>query len=247
MAGKKRFGREPASLIGSIMHSAPPPVLPGHAHAPRPDRVISTCLAKDQGAWHTAHDVRLPAAWSRRAAPPQPPAPVAHHRKPARIWLGPGGRPRVVVAAILGVGSCGLGAGSSARAHPLKVHQPPGLPWLLPQAVARRAASWPSTGPTRQAPEDLGVRPMNASRPPLPGTEGDDARPSGPPTAASSPSSPGQAEERSSHGWAPQTVCDAPSRCDGTWGEDGTILFDGCGHTIPIRRVSAGGGVRTAC
>ena len=46
-------------------------------------------------------------------------------------------------------------------------------------------------------------------------------------------------------GGPPQTVCDAPTGADGTWGEDGTILFDG-GANDPIRRVPAGGGVATA-
>jgi Tol biopolymer transport system component len=42
-------------------------------------------------------------------------------------------------------------------------------------------------------------------------------------------------------GAPPQAICDASTGADGTWGIDGTILFDGQA-TDPIRRVSAGGG-----
>ena len=45
-------------------------------------------------------------------------------------------------------------------------------------------------------------------------------------------------------GGPPQTICDAPTGADGSWGEDGTILFDGA-NSDPIRKVSAGGGVAT--
>ena len=39
-----------------------------------------------------------------------------------------------------------------------------------------------------------------------------------------------------------QTLCDAPGAWDGSWGSEGTILFDGAGSD-PIRRVSAAGGL----
>jgi dipeptidyl aminopeptidase/acylaminoacyl peptidase len=43
-------------------------------------------------------------------------------------------------------------------------------------------------------------------------------------------------------GGPPQTICDAPTGDDGSWGEDGDILFDG-GLNDAISRVAASGGV----
>ena len=43
-------------------------------------------------------------------------------------------------------------------------------------------------------------------------------------------------------GGAPQTICDTPTGSDGSWSQNGTILFDGRGSD-PIWRVPAAGGV----
>ena len=64
--GKKAFaGKTQASLIGSIMHSAPEPVSQVVPLAPPAfDRVIQTCLSKEpEERWSNAHDLKLQLQW----------------------------------------------------------------------------------------------------------------------------------------------------------------------------------------
>jgi len=89
------------------------------------------------------------------------------------------------------------------------------------------------------------VRPLSAiDFQPLPGTEGT-GRPFWSPDSRSLGfMADGKLKRIAVTGGPPQTICDAPTGADGTWGEDGTILFDGTG-TDPIQRVPASGGVPT--
>jgi hypothetical protein len=111
-ARKAFSGKSQASLIGSIMHSAPPPVSTiAPLSTPAFDRVVSTCLAKDpKDRWQTAHDVRLQLAWiAEGGSLVGLPAPVAHHRKNReRLAWG--------LAAALALACVGLGVSFLRRA-----------------------------------------------------------------------------------------------------------------------------------
>ena len=47
-------------------------------------------------------------------------------------------------------------------------------------------------------------------------------------------------------GGAPQTIGEADSGADGSWGTGGVIVFDGRGAAAPIRRISASGGIASS-
>ncbi len=111
-ARKAFSGKSQASLIGSIMSSAPPAVSTLQPlSTPAFDRVVATCLAKDpRDRWQTAHDVRLQLAWiAEGGSMVGLPAPVAHHRKNReRLAWG--------LAAALALAAVALGVGFLRRA-----------------------------------------------------------------------------------------------------------------------------------
>jgi Tol biopolymer transport system component len=247
--GKKAFsGNSQASLIGAIMHSAPPPVSSlATLTPPALDRVISTCLAKDpKERWHTAHDVRLQLAWiAEGGSAAGLPAPVAHHRKNREKLAWALAVAAGVLAALLGVGFVRR-APAAPELVRFQVAQPPklpvvGSPKLSPDGRFLAFNGTDETGVTR-----IWVRPMNAlEAQPLPGTEGT-TRPFWSPDSRFLGFFAGaRLKKVEVSGGPPQTICDAPSGADGTWSEDGTILFDGNAND-PIRKVPAGGGVATA-
>jgi Tol biopolymer transport system component len=246
--GRKAFaGSSQASLIGAIMHSAPPPVSSTAPMAPPAlDRVISTCLAKDpKDRWHTAHDVRLQLAWiAEGGSQIGVPAPVAHRRK-NREKLAWG----IAAAATLAAAALAVGFVRRAPAAPelvrFQIPQPPqllvaGSPKLSPDGRYLAFDGTDDAGTTR-----IWVRAMNAlEAQPLPGTEGTrrpfwsaDSRFLG--FVAG-----GKLKKIEVTGGPPQVICDAPNGSDGSWSEQGTILFDGATND-PIWRAPAGGGVAT--
>jgi len=246
--GKKAFsGASQASLIGAIMGGTPPPVSSiAPLSPPALDRVISTCLAKDpKDRWHTAHDVRLQLAWiAEGGSQIGLPAPVAHHRR-NRERLAWGIAAAASVAAI-------LFAAGFAKRTPVA---PELVRFQMPQPAKLSVVGSPKLSPDGRylafnGTDDQGisriwVRPMNAlEAQPMPGTEGT-IRPFWSPDSRNLGFfAGGKLKKVEVTGGPPQTICDAPTGADGTWGEDGTILFDGA-NVDPIRRVSSGGGVAT--
>ncbi len=247
--GKKAFaGSSQASLIGAIMHSAPPPVSSlATLTPPALDRVISTCLAKDpKERWHTAHDVRLQLAWiAEGGSLAGVPAPIAHRRKNRERLAWGVAMALAAVAALLGVGY--------VRRAPVvpelvrfQVPQPPklpvvGSPKLSPDGRYLAFNATDDAGVTR-----VWVRPMDAlEAQPLPGTEGSTRPFWSPDSRFLGFIAGGKLKKIAVSGGPPQTICDAPSGADGSWGEDGTILFDG-NTNDPIWKVSSGGGVATS-
>ena len=83
--GQKAFaGKTQASLIGSIMHSAPEAVSQVVPLAPPAfDRVVETCLAKEPDErWSNAHDLKLQLQWiAEGGSQVGVPAPVSARRK----------------------------------------------------------------------------------------------------------------------------------------------------------------------
>ena len=246
--GKKAFsGTSQASLIGAIMSGSPPPISAlAPLSPPALDRVISTCLAKDpKDRWHTAHDVRLQLAWIAEGGSQLGlPAPVAHHRKNReRLAWG--------LAAAAGAAAILFAAGYVRRAPAVpelvrfEVPQPPKLPIVGSPKLSPDGRYLAFNGTDDQGVSRVWVRAMNAlEAQPLPGTEGTTRPFWSPDSRYLGFFAGGKLKKVEVTGGPPQVICDAPTGADGTWGEDGTILFDGQSND-PIRKVSAGGGVAT--
>jgi eukaryotic-like serine/threonine-protein kinase len=244
--GKKAFsGASQASLIGSIMHSSPPPVSSLAALTPPAlDRVIATCLEKDpKNRWHTAHDVRLQLAWiAEGGSQIGLPAPVASHRKNReRLAWG--------LAALLAVAVAALAVGFVRRTPVapevvrFQVPQPAKLPVVGSPKLSPDGRYLAFNATDEQGTTRLWVRAMNAlEAQPLPGTEGTERPFWSPDSRFLGFFADGKLKKVEVTGGPPQTICDAPTGADGTWGEDGSILYDGRGSD-PIMKVAASGGV----
>jgi len=248
--GKKAFsGSSQASLIGSIMHSAPAPVSTLAPLAPPAlDRVISTCLAKDpKDRWHTAHDLKLQLAWiAEGGSQIGVPAPVAARRKNREklAWA---------LAAVLALALAAVTVGYVRRTPvpPQRVRfdlpQPADLTTMGAPKISPDGRLIAFVGVDQQGKHQIWVRPLEALEAhPLAGTEGvtNRVRPFW------SPDSRYLAYFVDSRlmkipvdGGPPQKIADTEiTGGDGTWSKDGTILFDGS-TSDPIHRVEAAGGV----
>jgi Tol biopolymer transport system component len=245
--GRKAFvGKTQASLIGAIMHSKPEPVsklVP--LGPPAFDRLVETCLAKDpENRWGTAHDVALQLRWiAEGGSQVGLPAPVAARRR---------NRER------LAWGVAVLAALAAAAFAVLWVRRAPEPPQVVRFEMAA-PDGLPEVGSPRLSPDgrylafaardDKGgqaiwLRPLNsltAQR--LAGTEGARARPFwSPDSRYLAFMAEGKLKKLPVSGGPAQVICDAPTGADGTWSDDGVILYDGTGSD-PIMRVPAGGGI----
>jgi serine/threonine protein kinase len=73
ISGRKAFdGRSPASVIGAIMTAAPPS-MSAVGVPPAPERIVTTCLAKDpDDRWQSARDLSRELQWIAGGAQPDP-------------------------------------------------------------------------------------------------------------------------------------------------------------------------------
>ncbi len=246
--GKKAFaGQTQASLIGSIMHSAPEPVSQVVPLAPPAfDRVIQTCLSKEPDErWSNAHDLKLQLQWiAEGGSQVGIPAPVSAKRK---------NRERIAwAAAALALIAAGLFAvlWTQRAPEPLQVVRfevgyPEGLPVIDSPKLSPDGRYLAFNAIDEQGTSQIWVRPLNAlEAQPLPGTEGTTRPFWSPDSTHLGFFAGGKLKKIAVSGGPAQTICDAPTGADGSWGESGVILYDGTG-TDPIRRVSSGGGIPT--
>jgi eukaryotic-like serine/threonine-protein kinase len=244
--GRKAFtGASQASLIGSIMHSSPPPVSSlATLSPPAFDRVIATCLEKDpKNRWHTAHDVKLQLQWiAEGGSQVGLPAPVVAHRKNReRLAWG--------AAALLALTTVALAVGFVRRAPVtaelvrFQVPQPAKLPVVGSPKLSPDGRYLAFNATDEQGTTRIWVRALNAlEAQPLPGSEGTGRPFWSPDSRFLGFFADGKLKKIEVSGGPPQTICDAPTGADGSWGEDGTILYDGRGND-PIMKVAASGGV----
>jgi Tol biopolymer transport system component len=248
--GKKAFaGSSQASLIGSIMHSAPPPVSSLAPLAPPAlDRVIATCLAKDpKDRWSTAHDLKLQLAWiAEGGSQIGVPAPVAARRK-NREKLAWTMAALFAVAAVVAAAGYLRRAPVPARLVRFDVPQSEDVTFMGEPKMAPDGSAFAFVATDKQGKTEIWVRPLEALEAHvLPGTEGvvTSVRP-----FWSFDSKflgyfvPGKLMKVPVDGGPPQKIADSPVEAgDGAWSPSGVILFDG-GPNDPIHRVDAAGGV----
>ena len=249
-ARKAFAGKSQASLIGAIMHSSPPPVSAlAPLSTPAFDRVVATCLAKDpRERWQTAHDVRLQLAWiAEGGSQIGLPAPVAQHRR-NREQLAWG------LAALLALATVALAIGFVRRAPaPPRVTR-----FEIAQPAALAAAGAPKISPDGRTIAFVGTDQQGTSRiwlralddleaRPLSGTDGVTTlvRPTWSPDSQFLAYFAGDKILKiSASGGPPQPIGNSPvsgGGGDGSWSEQGVLLFDGAPGD-PIWRVDTAGG-----
>jgi Tol biopolymer transport system component len=248
-AHKAFSGKSQASLIGAIMHSAPPPVSTlAPLSTPAFDRVVATCLAKDpRDRWQTAHDVRLQLAWlAEGGSMVGVPAPVAQHRKHReRLAWGLAGA-LLLTSAALAVGFVRR-APAPPRVVRFELAQPSQLSATGAPKISPDGRQIAFVGTDEQGTSQIWLRALQSLEArPLTGTEGvvSAVRPFWSPDSRFLAYFAGNRLMKIPvDGGPPQKIADTGiSGGDGTWSEQGVILFDGSTGD-PIHRVDAAGGV----
>ena len=246
-AVKAFSGKSQASLIGSIMNAEPPPISSLQPMAPPAlNRVVSGCLAKDpENRWNTAHDVMLQLQWiAEGGSSAGLPAPVAARRKSREriAWIAAG--LATLAAAALAVGFVRRTPPPS-RVMRFEIPAPEGVTAIDSPRISPDGQTIVFNATDSNGRSQIWVRPMNSvSARPLPGTEGTTRPFWAPDSRFVGFFAEGKLKKIEIGGGPPQKICDAPTGSDGTWSQDGVILFDGR-TADPIYRVSAAGGTPT--
>jgi Tol biopolymer transport system component len=245
--GKKAFtGKSRASMIGAILRDTPAPISSISPMTPPAfDRLVQTCLAKEpEDRFQTAHDVKLQLRWIAEGGSQAGAPAVVVSRRKTREKVAWG----IAAAAILAAGVLGYGYLRRAPAPASPVRFQLVLPDALSVVEAPRISpdgkllAFSARGADGKA--QIWLRPLEALDPrPVPGTEGASFRPIWAPDSRHIAFvADGKLKKVDIAGAPPQVICDATSGADGSWGKDGTILFDGQASD-PIRRVSSAGGI----
>ena len=245
--GRRAFeGKRQISVMASILEKDPPsmselqPMTP-----PGLERLVATCLKKDpEERLQSARDVKLHLEWINEAGSKAgAPALVVRRRK---------GREKVAwaLAGVFLLAAAAFAVGFVLRAP--RPGSPVRFEFVLPAGMSVVQAprispdgkylAFSATGADGQS--RIWIRALDALEPrPVPGTEGATFRPFWAPDSRHIGFMAGGKLKRVDiSGAPPQTICDAPTGADGSWGKDGVILFDGQ-SSDPIRRVPASGGV----
>jgi Tol biopolymer transport system component len=252
VTGKRAFdGSSQASLIGAVLHTAPPPitrVTPGAP--PALERLVAVCLSKDpEERWSTAHDVLLhlkgiPEASEIVAAPVVP-------RRLRRERLAYGA---ALVASLAAIGLAALlwsgRAAPKAADAPLDV-----LAVLAPDGTTLDHGEAPQISPDGRrlafvATDAAGRtaiyirnRDSLVARP-LPDTDGASLIFWSPDGGRLAFFALGQLKTIAIAGGSPHAIARAPLPRGGSWGKDDLILFSAEPNAAP-RLVPAGGGDAT--
>jgi Tol biopolymer transport system component len=244
--GRRAFeGKSQASLIAAIMERDPPPISSVQPLvSPALDRLVKTCMAKDpENRRQTMHDVLLELKWiTEGGSQAGIPAPVAARRRVrARLaWA---------VASVMSLAAVTFAVGYFARApkpaEAIRFQVPVGdmiissdSPRISPDGRYLAFNAVDSTGTTL-----IWVRPLSdLNARPMPGTENARRPFWSPDSRYLAFMADRKLKKIAISGGTPQTICDAPSGADGSWGSKGVIIFDGsAGDTL--MQVDASGGV----
>jgi eukaryotic-like serine/threonine-protein kinase len=248
VTGRRPFtGSSPASLIGAILHTPPPPIAPPALDAPAGlERLLAICLAKaPEDRWASIHDVMLQLRGIAEAAPAMPGRAIAQGRRRERMaWA---------FAALAGVAALALGAVAATgwarapRAAAMDV-----LSLLPSDSATFDYGEAPQVSPDGRriafvAADDTGrswlyIRERDSLATwPLPGTE-DAFQPFWSPDSRHVGFfGQGFLKTVPVAGGPAHTIAPAPIPRGGTWGRDDVILFLPA-PTSPIQQASASGG-----
>jgi serine/threonine protein kinase/dipeptidyl aminopeptidase/acylaminoacyl peptidase len=248
--GRKAFaGKNPASLMGAILHSEPPPISASQPMTPPAfDRLVKTCLAKDpDDRFQTAHDVKLQLQWiAEGSSAAGVAAPVAARRK----------RREKVAWALLPAAALAAAA-ATVLVLRLSSEPPPVIQSsLLPPEKSTFAFEF---GPMALSPDGRRVafvatssginrlwvqRLSGASAEPLAGTEGASNPFWSPDSRYLGFFANRQLKKIEASGGPPQKLADASLGRGGSWNREGVILFVPNSRSA-VHRVSASGGDAT--
>ncbi len=245
--GRAAFsGGSQASLIASIMKDQPAPISSIQEMTPPAlDRVVRVCMEKDpEERWQTAQDVALQLSWiAEGGSAAGVPRPVTHRRKSRErmAWIATG---------ILAVALLAVAAHDFSRPKP---EAPRTVRFRIPAPAGIMSADVPKLSPDGRivafnATDSLGtirvwIQPLDAlTAHPLAGTE-DARRPFWSPDSKELAFFAGDQLKRVGvEGGTVRVVCDGVNGADGSWSQEGVILFDGSAGDS-IRSVPASGGV----
>ena len=225
---------------------SPPPISvdPADDAAGARPRSCETCLAKEpDDRFQTAHDVKLQLQWiAEGGSQAGAPAVVVSRRKTReKLAWGLSGF-FLLAAALLGIGYARR-APAPASAVRFQLVLPDALSVVEAPRISPDGKLLAFSARNAEGKSQLWLRPLEALDPrPVPGTDGASFRPIWSPDSRHIAFvAEGKLKKVDIAGAPPQTICDASTGADGSWGKDGTILFDGQ-TSDPIRRVSAAGG-----
>ena len=244
VTGKKAFaGASQASLISAVMSSEPTSMSALQPLSPAAlEHLIRTCLAKDPDKrWQSAGDVALELEWIAEAGSQATETSTSAARGRERAaWAIAG---LTTIAAILLAVFLTMRPPTTSPIVRFDVPAPEGLPVVGSPKISPDGRYLAFNATDEQGTTRIWLRSLNALQAqPLPGSEGA-GRPFWSPDATQLGFfSDGKLKRIPVGGGPAQTICDAPTGADGSWSEDGVILYDGTG-TDPIMQVAASGGI----
>jgi Tol biopolymer transport system component/tRNA A-37 threonylcarbamoyl transferase component Bud32 len=246
LTGQRPFeGKTPSSVMAAILASQPrsleevAPLTP-----PALERVVSRCLEKDpDDRWQTARDVTAELQWVAKGGSRVglPAVITGRRRNRERLaWAA------CVVATLAAIGFAIAWVRRAPTPAPVvrfAVPVPEHLISVGPSALSPDGRFIAFDGADAGGRRQIWIRALDALEPrPLSGTEGTSRPFWSPDSRQLAFFSGGKLKKIAVSGGSPQVICDAPRGSDGSWGADGTILFDG-GAQDPIWKVPATGGV----
>jgi eukaryotic-like serine/threonine-protein kinase len=246
LTGQRPFdGKTPSSIMAAILASQPrsleevAPLTP-----PALERVVSRCLEKDpEDRWQSARDVTAELQWvSKGGSRVGLPAVVTGRRRNRErlAWAAS------AVATLAAIGFAIAWVQRAPTPQPVirfAIPVPEGLTSVGPSALSPDGRLIAFDGADAGGRRQIWIRALDALEArPLVGTEGTSRPFWSPDSRQLAFFSGGKLKKVMVSGGSPQTICDAARGSDGSWGADGTILFDG-GAQDPIWTVSSAGGV----
>jgi len=245
LTGRKAFaGENPASMIGAILHTHPPPVSGLQSLAPPAlDRVVNACLAKDPDErWQTAQDLKLELQWIETGQSADRARETAPTRRERTWWLA-----ATVLLLAAAVAGWILNSRRSAVEEPLRfsVSPPQGESLLFGTTQGGSAISPDGRilafAATNQGKPMLWLRRLDSlGAKPLAGTDGGYYPFWSPDSRFEGFFASGKLKTIAIRGGLPQTLCEAPEGRGGTWNRDDVIVFTPV--VGPVYRISAAGG-----
>jgi len=244
LTGKSAFGgKTQASVIGAIMHGAPPPLLTLQPLTPPAlDRIVVRCIAKDpECRWQTVIDLRAELNWIANGATKAGSGAALPRRLERIAWIS--AAVAMLVAIVLAI----LLFGRPAEERPvtrLDVVTPPTYdPFAFALSPDGRQMVFAATSETGSR---LWRRRLDESiAQPLAGTEGGSAPFWAPDGRSIGFFADSKLKRLDLDGGVPQILASAPEGRGGAWTRDGIIVFTPT-TASPLFRVSASGGTAVA-